>query len=133
MTAGALGIKEKSTLMNFFRRRLCRDGGRWRFAMSEWLDRKRCCSADCKCENPSVAGFALATARCVEQCVGAAPSGHDGYILNSIDEIGYRRRHDSGTGVELPQFLSVRRAICGEHSVCAALHYEIAGCCQYSA
>src|SRR5262245_13973630 len=133
MATRALVIEQQAALVDCFRGCLRRDCRRWRFGMSEWLDRQRRRSADSKCEQTSVAGFTLASTWCVECCIGTAPAGHDRFVLFAIDEIRYRRCHDSGACIEFPELLSVRRTICGEHAVGPALNHKVAGCRQHAA
>ena len=53
--------------------------------------------------------------------------------LHAVDEVGDRRRHDPGAGVELPELLAVARAVGGENAVGAALEHEVAGRREHAA
>ncbi len=68
-------------------------------------------------KNPAKAGLGWPLSRWVDDSRCAAPSGHQCHILNSADEVGNWRSHDSRSGVELPKFLAVGGTVGAKNSV----------------
>ena len=63
----------------------------------------------------------------LHQPFGAAPSRHHRDILDAVDPVGHRRRHDAGARIEGPQLLAVGGAVGRQDAVGAALKHQVAG------
>ncbi len=75
---------------------------------------------------PATAHLAFAD-RAIIQYGRAAPSGHHGHVLRSVERIGHGPGDNSDAGIELPQRLAVGRAVGFKFSVGAALEDQVAG------
>ena len=93
--------------------------------MSETWNIKFRGATDGESENPAKARFGRPCSRWIDNSSSAAPSCHQRQILNSAYFVGNWRGHDSRSGVELPKFFAVGRAVGAEYPIRAALKYKI--------
>src|SRR5689334_5543062 len=127
MTERAVYVIEPLPFAHHLRRSIGSDGRSGRrilVAEREGFGSRR--AADHERKDPPIARLRRPPARVVVQSNRSAPPREYGHILNAIDLVSYRRRHDAGARIERPELLAVGSAIGGQDSVRASLNNQVA-------
>src|SRR5262245_30700627 len=133
MATDAVSFVQCPSLLEFGSRRGDRQRRLWGCRMAEWWHAQRRLSVERERDNSPEPWFDRPQSGRVNEPRGAAPSNHQREVLDAVDEVRDRWRHDSGASVELPQLRPVGCSICGEHTVATSLKHEVAGRGQHPA